>query len=420
MAAAVMLTDTKIKNLKAPEQGRVELADTQVPGLRVRIGAKGQPSFIIRKRVGEKVLNLTLGKYGPRFGLGDARAKARSVLNDIEAGGMPKPRGRAPSKGLTVRYLFEQYCEARADKKRSGKEIRRIFDRYILPEIGDRLADAITRADVTNLIDEVARGGARETPVMARNVAAQLSAFYSWAMPRLERLESNPCRDADKPEKPKSRERVLSDDELQALWQVADGEALPWGPGIKLLILTGQRRDEVFNADRSEFDLKAKLWTIPGERAKNGKAHLVPLSDAAVEIVKAIPEVEISPDGKMSPKLFPARSRPLNGPSGFSKAWARVMASLAQKLERPVDHATMHDIRRTLATGLQRLGIRLEVTEAVLNHISGTRGGLAGVYQRHHFSDEKRFALDAWAAEVARIVAGKKPSNVVALKGNAA
>src|SRR5690606_10682269 len=136
---------------------------------------------------------------------------------------------------------------------------------------------------------------------------AQLSAFYGWAMPRLHRLEINPCRDAGKPDKPKPRERVLSEAELRELWNVLDGEGLPLGPAVKLLTLTGQRRDEVFSADRAEFDLEGKLWTIPGERAKNGKAHLVPLSPAAAELVKGVPTI----DG--SAKLFPSRDDPKRG-----------------------------------------------------------------------------------------------------------
>src|SRR5205085_941900 len=132
----------------------------------------------------------------------------------------------------TIRALFDDYKTAKAGKRSIG-EIERIFDRYVLPEIGDRLADSINRADVTRLIDGVANRGNKPTPVMARAVAAQLSAFYGWAMPRLHRLEVNPCRDAGKPEKPKARERVLSDAELKALWEVLDGEGLPWGPSIK-------------------------------------------------------------------------------------------------------------------------------------------------------------------------------------------
>ncbi|WP_296164701.1 site-specific integrase [uncultured Brevundimonas sp.] len=412
MAGAVGLTDAKIQGLKAPGTGRIEVADKVVSGLRIRVGTSGAKTFIVRKRIGGRIANVTVGRFhDQRFNLADARRKARTLLNDIEGGGDPRSetRKKTGAGAGTVRALFEDYKKAKASK-RSISEIERIFNKYVLPEIGDRLADSVSRADVTRLIDGVATGGAKPTPVMARAVAAQLSAFYSWAMPRLHRLEVNPCRDAGKPDKPKARERVLSNDELKSLWTVLDGEGLPWGPSVKLLILTGQRRDEVFSADRAEFDLKAQLWVIPGERAKNGKAHLVPLSAAAVELIEAVPEL----DG--SAKLFPSRSDPKRGASGFSKALARITAQIVQKLG-PIDHFTLHDLRRTMATGLQRLGVRLEVTEAVLNHVAGTRGGLVGVYQRHEFLDEKRHALDAWAAEVERIANPTARGNVVAING---
>jgi integrase len=398
MSGAVGLTDAKIKGLKAPETGRIEVADKVVSGLRIRVGTSGAKTFIIRKRIGGRIANVTVGRFhDQRFTLTHARKKARTLLNDIEGGGDPRAETRKPNGAGagTVRALFTDYKKAKAGKRSIG-EIERIFDRYVLPEIGDRLADSINRADVTRLIDGVANGGSKPTPVMARAVAAQLSAFYGWAMPRLHRLEINPCRDAGKPDRPKPRERVLSDAELRTLWKVLDGEGMSWGPSVKLLILTGQRRDEVFSADRSEFDLDAKLWTIPGERAKNGKAHLVPLSAAAVELVEGVPEI----DG--SAKLFPSRSDPERGASGFSKALGRIIADMEKDLG-PIERFTLHDLRRTLATGLQRLGIRLEVTEAVLNHVAGTRGGLVGVYQRHDFLDEKRQALEAWAIELEHI-----------------
>lgn len=417
MAGAVGLTDAKIKGLSAPKTGRVEVADKVVSGLRIRVGSSGTKTFIVRKRIGGRVANVTVGRFhDTRFTLADARKKARTLLNDIEGGGDPRAetrRATGAAKG-TIRALFDDYKKAKAGKRSIG-EIERIFERYVLPEIGDRLADSVTRADVTRLIDGVARGGAKPTPVMARAVAAQLSAFYSWAMPRLHRLEFNPCRDAGKPEKPKARERVLSNDELKALWKVLEAEGWPWGPAIKLLILTGQRRDEVFSADRAEFDLEAKLWTIPSERAKNGKAHLVPMPEAVASLVRKLPVV----DG--SAKLFPSRADPERGASGFSRALSRIIADMAKDLAQDdqepaaIEHFTLHDLRRTLATGMQRLGVRLEVTEAVLNHVAGTRGGLVGVYQRHDFLDEKQHALDAWATEVDRIVTGKDRGNVVML-----
>jgi integrase len=228
-------------------------------------------------------------------------------------------------------------------------------------------------------------------------------------MPRLDRLEVNPCRDAGKPSAPKPRDRVLTNDELKALWTLLDGEPAPFGPAIKLLILTGQRRDEVFQADWAEFDLEGALWTIPRDRAKNDRTHLVPLSDAALRLLKAIPKAN------GSDKLFPARGNPETGPSGFSKTHARIVKAMIEATG-PMERWTLHDLRRTMATGLQRLGVRLEVTEAILNHVGGSRGGLVGVYQRHDFKEEKRQALDAWAAEVERIVTAKERGNLETIR----
>jgi integrase len=408
--AVVGLTDAKIKGLKRPEKGQVEISDPTVPGLRVRMGTSGAQTFILRKRIAGRIRNITVGRYSPpRFGLAEARKKARTIISDIEAGKDPTTALTTPRRGgqgaETIRSLWPQYKAAKADR-RSIYEIERVFDRYVLPELGDRIADAVTRGDVTRFID----GIAERAPVMARNVHAQLSSFYTWALPRLDRLPANPCRDAGRPTKPKSRDRVLSEAELGALWKVADAQPEPWRSSLKLLILTGQRREEVFGADRAEFDLKAKLWTIPADKAKNGSAHLVPLSPAAVAVLKGITEVE------GSAKLFPASGNKDNGPSGISKAVERVRKALAAEMKADVPHWSLHDIRRTVATGMQRLGIRLEVTEAVLNHVSGSRSGIVGVYQRHDFFAEKRHALEAWAAEAARIAKGAERGNVVALR----
>lgn len=399
MAEPVNLTDAKIAGLKAPASGQAEISDAKVPGLRVRIGASGKPSFIVRKRAGGKVKVITLGQYGPRFGLAEARKRAREVLSDIDAGKDVVPVRRG---ALTIRKLWPEYTATKANHRSIG-EIKRIGDVHILPGLGDRLADAVTRGDVTRFIDGIG------APVMARAVHAQLSAFYTWALPRLDDLPANPCQGAGRPAKPKPRDRVLSDTELAALWRIAEAEPKPWGQAVQLLILTGQRRSEVFEADRNEFDLKAKLWTIPPDRAKNGVTHLVPLSRPVVDVLKGIAEVE------GSKWLFPAEGNPDNPASGISKAVTRMRAALAEAVDGEVAPWSLHDIRRTVATGLQRLGIRFEVTEAVLNHISGSKAGVAGVYQRHDWAAEKRAALDAWAIEVDRIVRGAKADNVVKL-----
>lgn len=394
---ATALTDAKLKGLKPPGAGQAEISDSIVPGLRIRVGKGGARTFIVRKRVAGKPRNITLGRFGPRFGLAEARKVARTVLSDIEAGKDPggSLQRRSRSGSATIRNLWPAFKAEKAHL-RTIREVERIFDRYIVPTLGDRMADAVTRADVTRMVDEIAI----TSPVMARNVLAQLSSFYSWALPRLERLPANPCRDAGRPRKPVSRDRVLSDAELQALWCIADEDNWPWGPGLKLLILTGQRRSEVFGAAWPEFSLKARLWSIPAERAKNGVAHLVPLSGAAVTVLMELPRFN------SSDKLFPAVGNPDNPTSGVEKAVKRWRKSLAEKLGVPVPHWRLHDIRRTVATGLQRLGVRIDVTEAVLNHVSGSRAGIVGVYQRHEYSPEKRAALDAWAGELLRIAVG--------------
>lgn len=385
-----MLTDAKLQGLKPPKVGQREVSDSKVPGLRARIGRSGRISFVIRKRVSGTMRVVTLGHYGARFTLADARKAARSMLSDIEDGTLPVPKSRVV--GLeTVRGLWPAYLAAKASL-RSVRETERIFDRHILPALGDRMADKVTRGDVTRFIDSI------EAPVMARAVAAQLSAFYGWALPRLDGLAANPCIGAGKPAKPKPRARALSDSELRALWKILGDQAEPWCSAVRLLVLTGQRRSEVFDADRREFDLEQGIWAIPAERAKNGQEHIVPLAPSTIEIVAALPIIE------GSDKLFPAHGNNANSPSGISKATGRIRAALESELSRPVPHWTLHDLRRTVATGLQKLGVRFEVTEAVLNHKGKSGSGIAAVYQRYDWKDEKRLALEAWASALERLI----------------
>jgi hypothetical protein len=249
MGNAINLTDIRVATLKPPAVGQTEIGDGKVPGLRIRVSASGSKSFIVRKRVGEKIKVITLGRYGPRLGLTEARKRARNILSDIEAG---KNITSVQRGALTVENLWIAYEKTKSNH-RSLPETRRIFRKYILPHLGSRFADAVTRGEITRLIDDI------KAPVMARAVHAQLSAFYTWALPRLDQLPTNPCFGAGRPAKPKPRERFLSDTELGALWRAAELERHPWNAAVKLLILTGQRRSEVFNALREEFDLEVNL-----------------------------------------------------------------------------------------------------------------------------------------------------------------
>lgn len=301
----------------------------------------------------------------------------------------------ASNTSVTVSEVYERYRIAKQNH-RSRREIERIFERYILPVIGTVAIALVDRSTVTVLIDDIAFFGCRPAPVMARAVAAQLSAFFSWSIARLNFLDDNPCRLAGRPPRPQPRSRILTKEEVAVLWSVLDQEQAPWKDAIQLILLTGQRRSEVFDADREEFDLERALWTIPARRSKNGREHQVPLSEHAAALIKRIA------DGS-GHKLFPARGRPERGASGFSKAMRRINFAVLSQTGGSITF-TLQDLRRTVATGLQRLGVKLEVTEAVLNHVSGSRAGIVGVYQLYAFEDEKRSALGLWAEELASIV----------------
>lgn len=226
MANKVGLTDAKIAGLKAPTAGQIELADGIVPGLRLRMGASGIKTYILRKRVQGKWLNVTIGRHGPSFTLAHARKKARDLLVDVEQGkSIARKAGakRKGSKGVgTVAELYETYLAQQIEgKKRSAREFDRVFRKYIEPEIGDRLADSITRSDVSRFVEKIAFERGKETLTMARIVYRHLSTFYTWALTRLEHMPANPCRDAWRPKRNEPRDRVLSDRELAALWQSA-------------------------------------------------------------------------------------------------------------------------------------------------------------------------------------------------------
>ena len=414
MANKVGLTDAKIAGLKAPTAGQIELADGIVPGLRLRMGASGIKTYILRKRVQGKWLNVTIGRHGPSFTLAHARKKARDLLDDVEQGkSIARKAGakRKGSKGVgTVAELYETYLAQQIEgKKRSAREFDRVFRKYIEPEIGDRLADSITRSDVSRFVEKIAFERGKETLTMARIVYRHLSTFYTWALTRLEHMPANPCRDAWRPKRNEPRDRVLSDRELAALWQSAVEDGYPFGHLVQMLVLTAQRRGEVLDAACDEFDFKAKVWTVPGDRAKNGKANVVPLSAQALAVITEIfMAAGIDPDEahKQSQILLASKVTNTNSVSGLSKAWKRIRASVDEKLGYEAGHFTMHDIRRTVATGLQRLGIPLVVSEAVLNHQSGSAmAGVAGVYHRHQYTNEKREALALWGKEVMQIAA---------------
>jgi integrase len=274
---------------------------------------------------------------------------------------------------------------------------------------GRRLSQ-ITRAQVHEVLDGIADRG---TPIRANRVFAQMRKMCRWAVAR-GIIDRSPCEGMSAPSPETRRDRVLDDAEMRLIWVVCGALGWPFGDVVRLLMLTGARRDEVAGMEWAELDLDAGTWTLPAERTKNKREHVVPLSDAALDIIKGLPRVE----GRRY--VFSTTGR--TPVSGFSKAKAEIDKAALEIARQqagdeapPLPHWTLRDIRRSVATDLQRLGVRLEVTEAILGHVSGSRAGIVGVYQRHTWAEEKRAALDAWSRKLESIVTREAPSNVVEL-----
>jgi integrase len=265
----------------------------------------------------------------------------------------------------------------------------------------------ITKPMVHAMLDAIADRG---SPIAANRVLAQLKVMCKWAVGR-GIISASPCDGVSAPssERGRARERVLSDDEIRIVWKAADSIGWPFGPIVRLLILTGARRDEVAQMEWRELDLERALWTLPASRSKNRREHTIPLSDMAIDVLRSLPRIE------RSGFVFTTNGRtPVSGFSKAKPALDHAMAELAGEGASPIPAWVLHDLRRTAATNLQKLGVRLEVTEAVLNHVSGSRSGIVGVYQKHDYASEKRQALDAWARRIEAIVSAEA-SNVVEL-----
>jgi integrase len=235
-------------------------------------------------------------------------------------------------------------------------------------------------------------------------VLAAVRKLFNWCVAH-DILAVSPCVGVERPTAEKSRDRVLDDVELYLVWQAADEIGYPHGPLVQLLALTGQRRDEVGQMRWSEVDLEKRLWVLPPERVKNRKPHEVPLSEAALAILKGLPRINSSSFVFTFSGTSPA--------TGFSKAKLKFDALLPAGMSA----WRLHDLRRTCASGLARLGINLPVIEKVLNHSSGSFAGIVGVYQKHSFAAEKAQALEAWGSFVTALVEGKPASKVVRLRG---
>jgi integrase len=408
-----VLTELAIKNLK-PGHERKEVSDGKVGGLYLVIQPSGRKSWALRYRSpgdAGKHVKLTLGSY-PGVTLAGARGRASEALGRIAQGVDPaatrlaaREAGKATDHppGDLIEKVTADFIERHAKPNTRGwGEVERLLEKDVVSRWNGRRLSEIRKADVHELLDAMCDRGA---PVGANRVFSHFRKMCSWAVER-GLIERSPCEGLSAPSSEKTRDRVLSDEELRLVWVAAGELGFPFGPIVRLLVLTGQRRAEIAESSWSEIDLKKKLWVIPASRTKNGRAHDVPLSPAAIEILAALPRFARS--GGEQDFVFSGRTTP---PSGYSRAKTRLDRATGQ----PMPPWVIHDIRRSVASGMAGIGVSLPVIERCLNHVSGSFGGIVGVYQRHCYADETRAALDAWARALDAIVTGAPAGNVIDL-----
>jgi integrase len=405
------LTQRRIETLACPAGKKdVLVFDDEQRGLGVRVSAGGGRSFLAQYRLAGVKRRVSIGSCAA-ISLAQAREAARAIMGDTAKGRDPaserkaakwEAKRKAADEALTLAALIEEWQALRlADRREryAAEAVRAV--RYAFAKHLNAPAAVLDRAAVVHVLDKLAKDG---KGAMASRTAAYGRACYHWAVKRGS-LTVNPFIDLPLATVAK-RERVLDDDELRSVWQATAGPG-SFNAVVRALVLTGQRREEVAGMTWQEIAPDLSAWTIPGSRAKNGAAHVVPLSPQAQAVLRAAPRFEREDDEAEPELVFPGQRGPFNG---FSKAKAALDAASGVKGWR------LHDLRRTMATGLQKLGVRLEVTEAVLNHVSGSRAGIVGIYQRHSWAEEKRAALNAWGERVAAIVEGREAGgNVEAL-----
>lgn len=385
------LTDLKIKKLKPPSTGQHEIWDNKLSGFGIRITSKGTISFVVLYRFEGKSRRFTLGRY-PILSLSAARSLAQEALVKVNAGKDPAYEKKQIQKAPGTLYfeeLVDEFIEKYAKRQnKTWREYERILKRDFLPFWKNKKIDHIKRNDVNKRLDAIIDRGARRA---ANLCFAIIRRVFNWAIER-GLIEQSPCSGMKRPTKDISRDRVLTDEELLAVWNAADKEAYPFGVITKLLILTAQRIGEVTNLHWQDLDLKEKLWHLEADQNKSGRAHIIPLTDRTIELIKTIPNLHKT-------LLFPAQKLEADRPvSGISKFKAR----LDEKSQ--VYEWRMHDLRRTVATGMAKKQIPPHVVERILNHKSGTFGGVAGVYNRFGYLPEMRDALEVWQTHFSNLL----------------
>lgn len=433
------LTKREIDRLTCPPGKRDAMfMDDEVKGFGLRVTERGSKVFLFQYRFAGRVRRMVLGPYGD-LTPAQARKRAEEVRGLYLAG--RDPAGEKKAHALAAAAEMErQTAQAAADALTLGVLITRWQDgalrdssasyrkdapaslRSSFAGLLDRPARSLTTMEIQAHLDDVAL----RYPVMARRLHACGRSMFGWAEKR-NLVPGNPFSDVVMEGREASRERVLTDAEIAAVWNAAGAMPYPFGPFLRLLLLTLQRRNEVAGMRWAEISPDRSTWSLPGGRVKNSKGHIVHLSAPAQQILAELQSVADPDTGAASPYVFTSNGRsPI---SGFSKAKKRldeVMAAQAAEnggkkpSALPEQDWRFHDLRRTGTTVMARLGVGHHIADKVLNHVEGAIKGVAAIYQRHDYLTERAAALDAWAAYVLKVAekAGIEPpvSNVVPLR----
>jgi integrase len=429
-------TDRFLKSIKPAAAGDRDLyRDAQVPGFGLRVtdksSAENVGSFVLVARFPGSA-NPTARRIGdyPALTLGAAREIARGWREDLRQGIDPKEkaarqrREEARRKVETFAAAFDAYAEDRLSQLRSGKVVKSVVERLVYPDWGARPMREIKRSDGVDLLRRVKK----QAPVGVNRLLAYLKTFGVWAIDE-GLVDDSPFATLKRPtsEKERSRDRVLTDLEIRAIWQASSAIGV-FGAAFKMMLLTGQRRTEVGAMRWSELNLREKTWTLPKARTKAKRGHQVPLTDLAISIIEGVP--------KLSEFVFSGRRRPdrataaelVTGPiGGWGKAKERLDRLAIEDLKRiaaetgddppdTFDEWHLHDLRRTCATRLAKLGASRIVVAKVLNHAIP---GVTSTYDHHDYEPEKREALDRWALWIESTVGGTGDNVVVFPKARA-
>ena len=410
------LTARRVESIRPPVRGQAEHFDATLPGFALRVTAKGSRSYILyyRPKVGPHAGKLRRDTIASAsmLTLAEAREKARKRRRQVDAGFDPREIDRQERAGRRERArntfgrVQAQFIVKHAKRHtRSWRDTRRILRNHVVPLWKDRPVDSIKRRDVIELLDSIAR----RHPVLANRVLAHVRKLFNWSMER-GILEASPVALVKIPGgKEHPRDRSLTDVEIKALWPAFETAGYPFGPMMALLLLTLQRRGEVATMRWSDLDLEEKVWRLPSEATKARRAHVVPLSPPAIAILQSLPQHTGS-------YVFTTKAgeKPV---SGYSRAKQRVEVAINATREQdglgPLPGWHLHDLRRTGASGMARLGVPVDHIGRVLNH--APRGVTATVYDRHSYLPEKRRALELWASHIENLI---RPAsgNVVPLR----